>query len=51
MKKYTKPSYTVEQIETKDIVLASALQDAGEATVGNITGEKVIFSSLFTELL
>ena len=49
MKKYTKPSYTVEQIESKDIVLVS-LQESGQATVGNITGDKVVFSNLFADI-
>ena len=42
MRKYEKPSYETEMLEANDIIMAS-IEDAGEATLGNITGEKAIF--------
>ena len=51
MEKYTQPSYIVEQVEVNDIVLASSLQDAGQGTVGNITGDKAIFSNDFSAII
>ena len=51
MKKYIKPTYEMEGIETEDIVLASQIQDAGTGTVGGVTGNKGIFESLFENLI
>lgn len=50
MKKYVTPTYKTEVVLTQDIVLAS-VQDAGQGTVGNITGDKAIFSNSFENLL
>lgn len=51
MKKYVTPLYEAQIVETKDIILASEIKDAGEATVGEITGKKGVFESLFTSIL
>lgn len=50
MKKYIAPSYEVQNVETNDIILASAIKDAGEGTVGDITGSKGVFESSFTSI-
>ena len=50
--KYMKPTYEVELIESADVITASTdIEDAGEATVGSITGDKGIFSSWFDSIL
>ncbi|MBQ7225200.1 MAG: hypothetical protein IJX02_01205 [Clostridia bacterium] len=51
MKKYIEPAYIVEGVETKDVILSSSIKDAGEATVGTVTGDKGIFETLFGEIL
>ncbi len=51
MKKYITPTYETQIVETNDIVLTSVIKDGGEATVGNITGNKGIFESLFSNLI
>ena len=50
MKEYIKPTYEMEGIETEDVVLASRIRDAGEGTVGNISGEKGILDTLFESI-
>lgn len=51
MEKYIKPTYEVEGIETEDIVLASKIKDAGTSTLGDVTGEKGVFESLFGDII
>ena len=50
MKMYIAPLYEAEEVKTSDAIMSSAIKSAGEATVGNITGEKGIFESLFEEI-
>ena len=48
--KYTKPAYEIKEAESKDVITLSffiGLEDAGEDTLGNINGEKGIFSSMY----
>lgn len=46
MKKYVEPIYEIDSIETEDIMSAS-IQDGGQGTVGNISGDKGIFNTDF----
>ena len=51
MVKYTKPTYEKEGVETEDIILASMMiMAAGEDTLGTITGQKAIASTLFSSI-
>ena len=50
MKKYIRPSCEIEKLETTDVIMAS-IQDAGEGTVGTVTGKKGVFESAFTDIL
>ena len=50
MKKYIKPLYEMERVETEDIVLASLQVSDQEVTVGNVTGKKVSFDVSFDDL-
>lgn len=48
--KYTKPTYEIKEAESKDVITLSFLleiEDAGEGSLGNINGEKGIFSSMY----
>ena len=49
MEKYTSPQYSMESIEASDIILGSIISQ-GEATVGDITGQKGTASFDFNEL-
>ena len=51
MKEYITPSYEAQKVETNDIILASGIKDAGEGTVGTITGKKGSFESWFIDIL
>ncbi len=51
MIEYVKPSYDVEDVETKDVVLTSAMvQLVGQGTVGNLTGPKAEMSMDYSSL-
>ena len=51
MKKYIQPTYKMEGVETEDVILSSIMiKDAGTATVGNITGEKGLFETDFSDI-
>ena len=49
MKEYVRPSCEIEKLETIDVIMAS-IQDAGEGTLGTVTGEKGVFSSTFNSI-
>ena len=51
MKGYIKPTYERESIETEDVILSSVtIQAIGEDTLGNITGQKAVASTLFSSI-
>lgn len=50
MKKYITPLYQSEKIETEDIMNASAIVDAGQDEMDNVSGEKGIFETLFEKI-
>ena len=51
MRKYVKPAYEMEGVETADVILASAsVLYVGEGTLGNIKGPKVEVSSDYEDL-
>lgn len=50
MKKYIKPLYEMERVETEDIMLISLQVSDQEVTVGNIMGKKVSFDVSFDDL-
>lgn len=51
MKEYISPTYSVENVETSDIMLTSLLYVAGEHSLNGITGKKVVFDTSFSDLL
>lgn len=51
MIKYVTPSYEKEGIETEDIILTSlTIKAIGEDTLGDITGQKAVVSTLFSNI-
>ena len=50
MKKYIKPLYQSEKIETEDIMNASQIVDAGQDEMDNISGNKGIVETLFDKI-
>lgn len=49
MNRYVKPTYLVEEVEMTDVLLAS-LQEKGENTLGDITGDEGSFELNFNEI-
>ena len=49
MEKYIKPAYFACQVEITDVLLAS-LQEKGENTLGDITGDEGSFELNFNEI-
>lgn len=50
MRKYITPTYEGEEISVDDIVLSSKINDVGEGTVGNISGDKAVFENNFNSI-
>ena len=52
--KYTKPTYEIQIIEVSDVITASSsipgtptVENAGQAELGSIEGQKGVYSTLF----
>lgn len=50
MRKYIEPIYQREEIETEDIMNASSITDAGNDEMGDISGDKGIFETIFDNI-
>ena len=49
--RYTKPIFEKEEIELKDVILASnKIVNAGEGTLGNISGDKGVVQTPFENI-
>ena len=50
MRKYIEPIYQSEEIETDDIMSASSITNAGNDEMGDISGDKGIFETIFDNI-
>ena len=50
MRRYIEPIYQREEIETEDIMNASGITNAGNDEMGDISGDKGLFETIFDNI-